>query len=150
MKGADLNTVLHAATLQGILKSPSNAIGVAQNKHRLRRRARKIFGAEGKDQRLARSSDTANDSMSLSQAARDLLLMHVHNRESPVRWVGRHRFVQGQGDLSYTDLRKEQRTQPIELRHRQRLSETRINHAPQSGPEFFRVRALHHFILEYA
>src|SRR5262252_9886591 len=88
--------------------------------------------------------------MPLSQAARDLLLMHVHDCKRPVGWVGRHRFVQGQGNLSYADFGKEQRTQPVELRHRQRLSETRITHAPQSGPEFFRVRALGHLILENA
>src|SRR5262249_35765430 len=150
VKGEDLYTVLHAAILHGILKSPSDAIGVAQDDHRLCRRTRQIFGAKGKDQRLTRSSDATNNSMPISQAARDLLLVHVHDCKRPVGWVGRHRFVQGQGNLSYADFGKEQRTQPVELRHRQRLSETRINHAPQSGPEFFRVRTLGHLILEDA
>src|SRR6516164_8132264 len=149
MKGLDLNAVLHAAILHGIFKSPSDAIGVAQYEHRLCRRTRQIFGSKGKDQRLTRSSDAANNSMPLSQAARNLLLKHVHDCKRPVGWIGHHRFVQRQGNLSYADLGKEQRTQPVELRHRQRLSETRINHAPQSGPEFFRVRALRHFILEH-
>ena len=57
MKGADLNTVLYAPILHGIFKSPSDAIGVAQDEHRLCRRARQIFGSKGKDQRLTRSSD---------------------------------------------------------------------------------------------
>ncbi len=87
--------------------------------------------------------------MPFSQAARDLLLMHVHHSERPVGRIGRHRFVQWQGNLSDANFGKQQRTQPVELRHRQRLSETRINHAPQSGPEFFRVCALSHFILEH-
>jgi hypothetical protein len=47
--GADLNTVLHAPTLHGILKSPSDAVGVAQDEHRLGRRTRQIFGSKGKD-----------------------------------------------------------------------------------------------------
>src|SRR5262245_27769154 len=149
MKGEDLNTVLHAAILHGILKSPSDAIGVAQDEHRLCRRTRQIFGSKGKDERLTRSSDAANNSMPLSQAARDLLLMHVHDCKRPVGWTWHHRFVQRQGNLSYADLRKEQRTQPVELRHRQRLSETRINHVPQSGPACFRVPALRHFTLEH-
>src|SRR5215510_786105 len=65
MKGADLNTVLHAATLHGILKSPSDAVGVAQDEHRLGRRTRQIFGSKGKDQCLTRSSDAANNSIAL-------------------------------------------------------------------------------------
>src|SRR5215469_13961702 len=73
MKGADLNTVLHAPTLHGILKSPSDAVGVAQDEHRLGRRTRQIFGSKGKDQCLTRSSDAANNSMPFSQAARNLL-----------------------------------------------------------------------------
>jgi hypothetical protein len=122
--------VLHAPILHGIFKSPGDAIGVAQDEHRPCRRTRQMFGAKGEDQRLARSSDAANNSMPLSQAARDLLLMHVHHCKRPVGWIVHHWFVQRQGNLSYTDLGKEQCAQPVELRHRQRLSETRINHAP--------------------
>src|SRR5215470_10933358 len=101
MKGKDLNSVLHAAILHGILKSPGDAIGVAQDEHWLCRRMRQIFGAKSKDQRLTRSSDAANNSMPLAQAARDLLLMHVHDLKRPVGWIGRHHFVQRQGNLSY-------------------------------------------------
>ena len=68
--------------------------------------------------------------MSLAQAARDLLLMHVHDGERPVGWIGRGRFVQRQGNLSYADLGKHQRAQPVELRHRQRLAEALRDHAP--------------------
>src|SRR5262245_6375848 len=116
MKGKDLNTVLHAAILHGILKSPGDAIGVAQDEHRLCRRMRQIFGAKSKDQRLTRSSDAANNSMPLAQAASELLLMHGHDFKPPGRRIGSHRFVQRQGTLSYADLGKEQGTQPVELR----------------------------------
>src|SRR5262245_20702929 len=66
------------------LKSPSDAVGVAQDEHRLGRRTRQIFGSKSKDQCLTRSSDAANNSMPFSQAARKLLLMHVHHCERPV------------------------------------------------------------------
>src|SRR5262244_3621244 len=108
MKGADLNTVLHAAILHGILKSPSDTIGVAQDEYRLCRRTRQMFGSKGKDQRLTRSSDASNNPMPLSQAARHLLLMHVHDCKRPVGWIGHHRFIQRQGNLSYANLGKEQ------------------------------------------
>src|ERR1700746_2633196 len=88
MEGEHENTVLHAAILHGIFKSPSDAVGVAQDEHRLCRRARQIFGSKGKDQRLTRSSDAADNSMPLTQAARDLLLMHIHNCKRPVGWIG--------------------------------------------------------------
>ena len=42
--------------------------------------------------------------MPLSQAARDLLLMHVHDCKRPVGWIGHHRVVQRQGNLSYANL----------------------------------------------
>ena len=108
-----------------------------------------MLGSKGQDQRLARSGNAANNSMPFPQAARDLFLMHVHDGKCPVGWIGRHRFVQRQGNLSDADLGKEQRAQPIKLRHRQRLADRRINHVPESGPEFFSRRALRHFILEH-
>src|SRR5262245_40320510 len=149
MKGEDLYTILHATVLHRIFESLSDAIGVAQDEHRLCCRTCQMFGSKGKDQCFTRSSDAANNSMPFSQAARDLLLMHVHDCKGPVGWIGHHRFVKRQGDLSYPDLGKEQRAQSVELWHRQRLSEARINHAPQSGPEFLGVSALRHFILEH-
>ncbi|MEY9470080.1 hypothetical protein ABH992_002479 [Bradyrhizobium yuanmingense] len=88
--------------------------------------------------------------MPLAQAARELLLMKVHDRERPIRRIGARRIVQRQGNLSYPNLRKQQRAQAVELRHGQRLFETRTHHAPQSRSEFLGVRALGHLVLEQA
>ena len=84
MESRDDHLVLHAAILHRVFQPPGNTVRIAQDQHRAARRARDLLGAERQDQRLARTRHAAHDAVTLTHAARQQLLLHVHHFQQAV------------------------------------------------------------------
>ena len=66
MKRTHLHTIFDAALLHHIFEPPGDAVGEAEDEHRLGGRTRQVFRPEREDERLSGSGDATNDSVAFA------------------------------------------------------------------------------------
>jgi len=93
MECADLHSILYATFLHRILEAARDAVCKAEHQDGLRCCTGQILGAKGEYQSFARSRYSTQDAMPITEAASDLLLVHIHNGKQCIAICGRRWIV---------------------------------------------------------
>lgn len=152
VEGAHIDLVCHAARFHPGGEPAGERFVVAEHEDGLGGGAREVLGAVAEDQRLAGAGHAVDDAVAIAEAARELLLLQIHDAHD-VRQL--HGFslrlghaleqpaLRGGGDAHFG---KELPADAVDLRQAQEAGEADAEHLPQAFLEGFGVDGFGHLV----